>query len=92
VIREAFIERTVCDYAKQKNCLSFKFNSASQRGVPDRIFIATKGVFFVEFKRKGFKPTPLQAHVFSKFKEQNQQVYIIDDIETGKSFVDEICS
>ena len=92
MIREAFIERTVCDYAKQKNCLSFKFNSASQRGVPDRIFIATKGVFFVEFKGKGFKPTTLQAPVFSKFKEQNQQVYIIDDIETGKSFVDEICS
>ena len=92
MLRESFIENKVCTYAKDKGCLSFKFNSASQRGVPDRIFITTKGVFFVEFKRTGFKPTPLQAHVFSKFEEKNQQVYIIDDIETGKSFVDEICS
>ena len=42
--------------------------------------------------RSSFKPTPLQAHVFFFFVEKNQKVYIIDDIETGKSFVDEICS
>lgn len=92
MIREAFIESQVCTYAKQKECLSFKFNSASQRGVPDRIFITEKGVFFVEFKRKGHLPTPLQAHVFSKFQEKKQQVYVIDDIEIGKSFIDEITS
>ena len=91
-VRESLIERSVCDYAKNKSCLSFKFNSASQRGVPDRIFITEKGVFFVEFKRKGHLPTPLQAHVFSKFKEKNQEVYLIDDIETGKVFIDGITS
>lgn len=91
MLKESYIENKVCEYAKQKGCLVFKFNSSSQRGVPDRIFITEKGVFFVEFKRTGFKPTLLQNHVFSKFKEKNQDVYIIDDIETGKSFINEIC-
>lgn len=90
-MRESYIQANVIAYARRKGCLAYKFNSSSQRGVPDFIIISPKvGVKFIEFKRKGFLPTELQTHVFSKFKERGQQVYIIDDIETGKSFIDEI--
>ncbi len=90
MIREAFIERTVCDYAKNQGCLTNKFNSANRRGVPDDLITNYNGIFLVEFKRKGHLPTPLQRHVFSQFGEKNQHICLIDDVETGKAFIDEI--
>lgn len=90
MVREAFIEHKVCTYAKEKNNLTHKFNSASQRGVPDDLITNYNGIFLVEFKRKGFLPTPLQRHVFSQFGEKNQHVCLIDDVDTGKAFIDRI--
>ena len=37
---EKDIEKAVCDYAKSKGVLTYKFSSPNHVGVPDRIFFA----------------------------------------------------
>lgn len=87
---EKVIEKKVCDHAKQLGCLTYKFTSPSRRSVPDRLFImpAGKGVFFIEFKRKGGNPTPAQEIEISKIRGQGIAVGVIDNVADGKSFVD----
>ena len=57
-MKEKDIESVVCNYAKTKGCLVYKFASPAHRSVPDRMFIAPHGkVFFIEFKAPGKLPT-----------------------------------
>jgi len=86
---EKDIERLVCEYAKKRHWLFFKFKSQNQRGVPDRIFVLPCGrVIFAEFKRPGKKPTDLQLHVHDKLKRQGCTVWVIDNLTTGKQLID----
>ena len=86
---ESEIEKRVCDYAKKRGCLAYKFTSPSQRSVPDRLFILPGGtVRFVEFKRLGGVPTPAQAAEHHKMAAKGQDVAIIDNVEVGKTLVD----
>lgn len=86
---EKVIEKKVCDHAKQLGCLVYKFTSPSRRSVPDRIFIMPdgKGAFFIEFKRKGAKPTEAQKIEIAKIRGQGMRVFVIDNVEAGKACV-----
>jgi hypothetical protein len=60
-VLEKQIEAKVCDYAKSKGVLAYKFTSPARAAVPDRLFIGPDGrMWFCEFKREGAKPTPQQ--------------------------------
>lgn len=86
---EKQIEKAVCDYAKSKNWLTYKFTSPARAAVPDRIMISPVGdVLFVEFKRGGVKPTPAQTREHDKLKNQGCHVFVIDNTEDGKRMVD----
>lgn len=87
---EKVIEQKVCDHAKTLGCLVYKFTSPSRRSVPDRLFIMPggKGVFFIEFKRRGAKPTPSQEVEIAKIHEQGIAVFVVDSVETGKHVID----
>jgi len=87
---EKLIEQKVCDHAKKLGCLVYKFTSPSRRSVPDRLFIMPdgKGVFFIEFKRKGQKPTPAQVVEIEKIKKQGVQCFVADTVDIGKFAVD----
>ena len=86
---ERDIEKRVCDFAKKLGMLVFKFTSPSRRSVPDRLFITPVGVvFFVEFKRKGQKPTPAQAVEIDKIRAKGVSVFVIDNVEVGKGMVE----
>ena len=86
---EKQIETKVCDYAKSKGVLAYKFTSPARSAVPDRLFIAPDGrVWFCEFKRAGQKPTEAQAREHTRLRAQKVNVFVIDDVETGKSMVD----
>lgn len=86
---EKQIEAKVCDYAKSKGVLAYKFTSPARSAVPDRLFIAPDGrVWFCEFKRAGQKPTEAQAREHTRLRAQKVNVFVIDDVETGKSMVD----
>ena len=85
---EKEIEAKVIKYAKSQNVLSFKMNSVTSKGLPDRMFISKESIFFIEFKRLGAKPTKLQSYMISQLKDYNCKVYVIDDIEEGKRIID----
>lgn len=61
--------------------MTYKFISPQNRGVPDRIFIKDGNVFFIEFKKLGEKPTPLQTHVISDINDHGGKVFVVDNVE-----------
>jgi hypothetical protein len=55
-MREAALERYVCDKIRQLGGIAFKWNCPGVTGVPDRIAIFPGGrVVFLELKRPGLK-------------------------------------
>lgn len=86
---EKDIEKKVCDHAKKLGCLVYKFTSPSRRSVPDRLFVMpdAKGVFFIEFKRRGEKPTAGQAVEINKILKNGTLVFLIDSVDSGCSLV-----
>lgn len=85
---EKNIEKKVCDYAKSKNWLVYKFVSPGHNGVPDRIFIKKGKVFFIEFKRKNKKTTKLQQLTINDLKNNNIDVFVVDSVVYGKNIID----
>lgn len=86
---EKDIERKVCEYAKSKGCLAYKFTSPARAAVPDRLFIAPNGrVWFCEFKRHGQKPTDAQAREHHRLRGHKVNVFVIDNVDEGKVMID----
>lgn len=86
---EKDIESKVCDYAKTKGVLAYKFTSPARAAVPDRLFITPNGrVWFCEFKREGAKPTSAQDREHTRLRKQNVTVFVIDNVTEGKNMVD----
>ena len=86
---ERDIEKKVCDYAKDRGCLAYKFTSPSRAAVPDRLFIGPTGhMWFVEFKQEGKKPTPAQERGHHRLREKMVEVWVIDSVDAGKKMVD----
>ena len=86
---EKQIESKVCDYAKTKNVLVYKFTSPARAAVPDRLFIAPDGrMWFCEFKREGQKPTPSQEREHNRLRQNKVSVFVVDNVEDGKAMVD----
>jgi hypothetical protein len=87
---ERDIEKKVCDYAKDRGCLVYKFTSPARAAVPDRLFIGPTGyMWFVEFKQGGKKPTPAQEREHHRLREKTVEVWVIDSVESGKLMIDE---
>jgi len=86
---EKQIEAGVCDYARSKGVLAYKFTSPARAAVPDRLFIAPDGrVWFCEFKRGGQKPTAAQEREHARLREQRVNVFVIDNVSEGKMMID----
>jgi len=86
---EKQIETVVCDYAKTKNVLAYKFTSPARAAVPDRLFINSIGVvWFCEFKRQGSKPTAAQDREHHRLHGHKVSVFVIDNVDDGKAMVD----
>jgi hypothetical protein len=86
---ERFIERNVCEYAKGKGFLHYKFVSPSNRGVPDRIVVSPHGqIFFIEFKNEKAKLTKLQKHVIDNLTRCFCNVYVIRTVADGMNLID----
>jgi hypothetical protein len=86
---EKQIEQKVCDYAKSKNVLAYKFTSPARAAVPDRMFVRPDGViFFIEFKRGGQKATPAQEREHHRLRQQAVNVFVVDNVDSGKMVID----
>lgn len=80
---ERDVERRVCQYAKSKGMLCYKFTSPGNRSVCDRIFMYNGFVFFVEFKAEGKRPTKLQSRHHQLLAENGLTVYVVDSVNLG---------
>ena len=88
---EKKIEKSTCDYAKKKGFLTPKVTVVSERGWPDRLFIDPEGwCVFVEFKQEGKPLQPIQEYRCLQLTERNMTVLVIDSIEKGKQYVDDM--
>lgn len=87
--QESRLEKWAKKEAEKRGWLSFKFVSPSQRGVPDRIFIAPlsedgwmngeKNIVFVEFKAPKKEPTKLQQHWINTMHGFGCTVCVVSD-------------
>lgn len=86
---EKQIESAICEYARAKGVLAYKFTSPARAAVPDRLFIAPDGrVWFCEFKREGAKPTPAQEREHARLRQSKVNVFVIDNVSEGKAMID----
>ena len=86
---EKQIEAKVCDYAKERGLLVYKFTSPARMAVPDRMFVRPDGkIFFIEFKREGQKPTPAQDREHERLRGHGVQVFVVDNVTTGLWVID----
>jgi hypothetical protein len=88
---EKQIEAKVCDYAKTKGMMVYKFTSPARAAVPDRLFIKNGRVFFIEFKRGGQKATEAQEREHHRLRQQAINVFVVDNVDAGKECIDTMC-
>lgn len=78
---EKALERKACLIIKDLGGLAIKFSPVASRGWPDRVMLLKGGqLFFVEFKRKGLKPTKLQNIRALSLIDRGYRVYSCDSI------------
>jgi len=88
---EKQIEDKVCDYAKHRGLLVYKFTSPARAAVPDRLFVLPDGrMFFCEFKREGQKPTPPQEREHLRLRQHKVAVFVIDNVDDGRAMIDQM--
>jgi hypothetical protein len=86
---EKKIEERLKTRAKAAGGLAVKWVSPSMSGVPDRIVFLPGGkIIFVELKRPGERPTPLQDRIIGMLRGLGADVRVVDSMEK----VDEIFS
>ena len=62
--------------------MAAKWVSPGMAGVPDRIVFLPGGrIIFVELKRPGEKPTPLQNRIIEMLRELGADVRVVDSME-----------
>lgn len=84
-MKESTLEKKSVAIAKSHGWLSYKFTSPQNSGVPDRLFIRNGKTIFVEFKRLGETPRPLQAKVISDMRSHGAVVHVIDNLGDAKN-------
>lgn len=73
---EKTLETKACQRIKGLGGLALKFNSPSSRGWPDRLILCHNGnIFWIEFKKKGRKPTKLQDYRHNALIQRGFHVY-----------------
>lgn len=86
---EKQIEAKVCDYAKERGLLVYKFTSPNRMAVPDRMFVRPDGkIFFIEFKREGQKPTPAQYREHERLRGHGVLVFVVNNVLSGMLVID----
>lgn len=85
---ERQIENKVCEYAKKRGWLVYKWTSPQNRGVPDRILFFEGMALAIEFKQKNKPLTALQCVAINELREHGVAAFVVDDIDEGKNIID----
>ena len=68
-----------------------KFTSPGFDGMPDRLMLLPHGkLAFVEVKRHGKLPTPLQISRHKKLRELGFKVYVLDNVDSITQIIEEV--
>lgn len=80
-VLESAIERRVVNWARKRGWRVKKLNGVADRGWPDRLFVGPGFTAFIEFKRPGATPTPLQGSAIEELIELSQNVEWFSDAD-----------
>ena len=69
----------------------FILKNTGMNGIPDRLIIHHGRCIFVELKRPGCKPRPLQVSVIEKLKDHGAEVLIVDTKDKVDAVIRDIC-
>ena len=90
-MRESELERKLVKAAKGMEGKAMKFISPGFDGMPDRLVLLPGGkLAFVEVKRHGMKPTPLQLSRHGMLRRLGFRVYVLDAVEQIGEILSEI--
>ncbi len=88
---EMEIERKLVRAVQMMGGMAVKFVSPGFDGMPDRIVLLKGGrMAFVEVKRPGEKPRPLQESRHRRLRQLGFKVYVLDSEEMIGEIIDEI--
>jgi len=80
MLKEKFIEQKLIKEVKKLGGICPKFTSPGLDGMPDRLILLPKGkIGFVEVKRNGIKPRPLQLSRHKLLIGLGFKVFVLDD-------------
>lgn len=89
---ERDIEKFLVQEVKKKHGKAFKFVSPGTLGVPDRLICLPGGIAcFVELKKPGGKPRPVQRFVFRNLYHLGHRVVVIDNKNTARALMERLC-
>lgn len=85
--RERDVERSLIRSVRKAGGLCLKFISPGWSGAPDRVCLFSGGkMFFIEVKKPGERPRPLQLKRHEQLRKLGFNVYVID----GKEQIDDL--
>ena len=90
-MKESAVEKRLVKRVKEAGGLALKFVSPGCTGVPDRIVVLPGGrIAFVECKRPGELPRPLQLHWIDKLRGLGFTATTVDSYEAVDRFMEEV--
>ena len=90
-MREKTLERKLAETVKAMGGIALKFVSPGFAGMPDRLVLLPVGKCgFVEVKRRGEKPRPLQEARHGMLKRLGFKVYVLDCVGQIEEVLHEI--
>lgn len=88
---EKEIEKQLVVETKRMKGLALKFTSPGFVGVPDRLVLLPGGkLAFVEVKKEGEKPRPIQISRHKLLRKLGFKVYVLDSKKQIKEILNEI--
>jgi hypothetical protein len=85
--REIAIERPASEYAEVRGWFQIKIMLASKKGFPDRFYARKGRVVLIEYKAPGEPPTAQQIARHKELREQEIEVYVVDNLEMAKAIL-----
>lgn len=90
-MREKEVEQKLVKAVENKGGVCWKFTSPGTAGVPDRIILMPGSrVAFVEVKRLGEKPRPLQLSRHRLLRRLGFQVFVLDNVDDIQKIMKEV--
>jgi hypothetical protein len=82
---ESQIQRRVVEFARHRGVIARKLSFGE--GWPDYMFLWKGAILFIEFKRPGERPGPLQVYVIDLIRKQGFEVILVDNLIDGRKAI-----